>query len=561
MSNFDEIKKNSDESETELEALLADVTEVAVDESESTEKKPKKKKTIKLPKLSLPKLNWRSNRKLRLGATATAITVVVAAVIVLINVVCGILADRFPWTLDLTADQTYTLSEDSRTLAESLSAEVEIVVLLDEEYFSEPSFGSGYEDYNTVFRQFYLFTKEYETLSSGKATVSYVDLEKNPTLSSSYEEKYEATSGDILFLCGNVYRKISWTDLFEEDVDYTTYSYVVTSLVEQKLATNISSVCGGKTITVTFLTGHGENEDSIATLKSLYELNGYFTQTLDFTTAGTISDTTGAIAIVGPTKDYTLDEIKRLREWLDNDGNLGRNLFVFANYAGTCPNLYDFLSADYGITVTSNIIMETDANNYPMDFYGSYPYLPLTTITQSDLTESVADKKIIMPLTLQLLTAESDDTELELLTNHTLVSFPESSRLTALTDLLSAESNDDVVQVEADSYPVIGMAYAREYNIVNNESVQNYVVVSGSYQFADYVTSSLYENEGLAIEPLRTICSIGNTIVISGKDLSADTFSVSTLTAQVVGLGVFTLGIPLVLVVICLVVFFKRRHL
>lgn len=547
MSNFDEIKKVPDESEN----LPADIAEA---EADTIAEKPRKKKTLKLPKL-----NWRSNRKLRLGATATAITVVVVAVIVLINVVCGILADRFPWTLDLTADQTYSLSDESRAVAESVDKQIEIVALAGEEYFSNPNMGS--EEYDTIFRQFYLFTKEYESLSGGHITISYVDLEKNPTLSSSYEKTYEATSGDILFLCGDIYRKISISDLLEEDVDYTTYSYSVTSLVEQKLASNISSVCGGKTVTVTFLTGHGENEDSIAALKSLYELNGYFTQTLDFTTAQAISDTTGAIAIVGPTKDYSLDEIKRLREWLDNNGNLGRNLFVFANYAGTCPNLYDFLSADYGITITSNIIMETDANNYPMDFYGSYPYMPLTSITATDLTTSVASKKVIMPLTLQLRTAKDSDTEQSNLTNHTLVAFPESSRLTAITDLLSAEKNEDVVQVKADAYPVIGMAYAREYNVVNNEGVQNYIVVSGSYQLANYVSSSQYENEGLMVDPLRTACSIGNTVVISGKDLSADTFSVSTLTAQVLGLGVFTFGIPLTLVIVCLVVFFKRRHL
>ena len=59
MSNFDEIKKTSDGSED----LSADATEVAVDAA--TDNKAKRK---------LPKLNWRSNRKLRLGATATAIT-------------------------------------------------------------------------------------------------------------------------------------------------------------------------------------------------------------------------------------------------------------------------------------------------------------------------------------------------------------------------------------------------------------------------------------------------------------------------------------------------------
>ena len=540
MSNLDERNLNPEDSQ--------DLPVETVDEAT-----PKKRK------FTLPKLNLRTNRKLRLGATATAVTAVVVAVVVLLNVVCGLLADRFPWTLDLTADQTYSLSEESVTLAKSLTTDIEITVLAGEDYFSNPNLGS--DEYDTIFRQFYLFTKEYENLSGGKVKISYVDLDKNPTHAATYEENYEATSGDILFISGEQYRKISLNELMDEEVDYTTYTSSVTSLVEQKIATNISSVSGGKQVTVTFLTGHGENEQSISALKSLYELNGYFTQTLDFTTAGSIDSTTGAIAIVGPTKDFSLDEIKRLRDWLHNDGNLGRNLFVFANYAGTCPNLYAFLSADYGITVTDNIVLETDNNNIPMDYYGTYPYMPLTSVVSTDLTASIADKKIVMPLTLQLTTAKGSNTEEELLTNHTVVSFPESSRLVALSDLLSAESNDDLKKQEASSYPVIGMAYARDYNIVNNESVQNYVMVSGSYQFADYVKSSQYENEGLALEPLRAMCSLGDTVLISGKDLSSDTLTFSALTAQVLGLGVFTFGIPLVLIVICLVVFFKRRHL
>lgn len=547
MTNFDELNNQNETSSDVAEETVETVTEEPVAE----EAAPKAKR--------LPKLNLRTNRKFRLGATATAITVVVAAVIVLVNVVFGILADRFPWTLDLTADQTYSLSEESRSVAEKLSADVKVTVLADETYFSDPNFGS--EEYDTIFRQFYLFTKEYSSLSGGKLTTDYVDLEKNPTLSSSYQEKYSATTGDILFICGDQYRKISLNDLMDEEVDYSTYTSSVTSLVEQKLATNISSVCGGKTVTVTFLTGHGENEDSIAALKSLYELNGYYTQTLDFTSAGTISDTTGAIAIVGPVKDYSMDEIKRLRDWLKNDGNMNRNLFVFANYEGTCPNLYDFLSADYGITVTGNIIMETDANNYPMDIYGSYPYYPMTTVTSSDLTLPVANQKVIMPLTLQLLTAKTDDTENEILTNHPVVTFPESSRLTSMQDLKDAASNDDVTKLEAETYPVIGMAYARDFNVVNNEGVENHIVVCGSDTMPLYASNSTYENEGLLIEPLRTLCSLGDTVVISGKGLNNETFSMSSLTATALGLGVFTLGIPLVLIVICLVVFFKRRHL
>ncbi len=549
MNTFDENKKIPAESKDLPSEIPVDATETV----EAVVEKPKKK-------FALPKLNLRSNRKLRLGATATAFTVIITAVILLFNVVCGVLADRYPWTLDLTADKTYSLSEESEAVAKAVKNDIKIIVLASESHFESPNFGS--DSYNTIFRQFHHFAKQYEELSGGKISVSYVDLEKNPTLSSTYEQNYGAESGNILFTCGDQYRKIALTDLFEEQMDYTTYTSSITSFVEQKLATNISSVSGGKTVTVTFLTGHEEDQNAITALKKLYELNGYLTQTVDFTTAATITDTTGALAIVGPVKDYSLDEIKRLRDWMDNDGKKGRNLFVFANYAGTCPNLYDFLSVDYGITVTSNIIMETDANNYPMDYMGSYPYMPFTEILSTDLTgTNVAGKKVIMPLTLQLLTAKGTDDKEDVLTNHSLITFSESCRLTPIADLLTEKEEDDFIKIEADKYPVVGMAYARDYDVVNNEEVANHVVVSGSYNLTAFTTAAQYENEGLILEPLRTLCSLGDTVVISGKYLSAETLSFSSLTATVLGLGVFTIGIPLILIIICLVVFFKRRHL
>ena len=495
--------------------------------------------------------NFRTNRKLRIGTTATAFTAIVVAVVVVLNVVCGLLADRFPWTLDLTEEKTYSLSDESIAVAESIKSEIEIVVLYSEDSFSNPNLGS--DELNTIFRQFYLFTKEYGTRSDGKVTTKYVDLVANPALETEYQSKYNASAGDVLFLCGNQYRLIALTDLWSEDTDYYTYSYV-NSLVEQKLASNISSVSGGKTITVTFLTGHGEDDSTISSLKSLYELNGYFTQTLNFSTAETISDTTGALVIAGPTEDYTIEEIKRLREWLDNDGKRNRHLFVYCNYAGTCPNLYDFLEKDYGITVTDNLIIETDDSKYLYP----YPSVPITEIEGTDLTGPVSGENVIMSLTLQLKTSLSSDTETEIKTNHTLIEFPESSRLVSTTELDTSSAEDGV---PADEYPVIGMAYARDYTIADGkDGVANYVIVSGSHTFISLREEANYENEGLILEPLRTICSLGDAPVISDKNVSAETVSYSSATALTLGF-LFVLGLPLILIITCLVVFFKRRHL
>ena len=91
--------------------------------------------------------------------------------------------------------------------------------------------------------------------------------------------------------------------------------------------------------------------------------------------------------------------------------------------------------------------------------------------------------------------------------------------------------------------------------------LSNYVVVSGSYQMIGYIEDSRYTNEEMLLTPMRTVCSLGDTTVISGKDLATEYTSFTAMTALLLGVVVFTVGIPLVLVVIALVVFFKRRHL
>ena len=55
--------------------------------------------------------------------------------------------------------------------------------------------------------------------------------------------------------------------------------------------------------------------------------------------------------IAAPSKDYTDDEIKKIREWMNNGGNLGRNLAVFVNYQADCPNpvSYTHLAISSGV--------------------------------------------------------------------------------------------------------------------------------------------------------------------------------------------------------------------
>ncbi len=525
---------------------MKEFEENAVQTAEEPEKKAPKKKPAH-------RLNWKNNRKLRLGTTATVFTVVVIAAVMVFNVIVGILYDRFPLSLDLTADGTFTMSEEGREVAKKVTEDLEILVFLNETVFSAPS--TGNDTLDTILRQFYIFTQEYHSLSNGHITTKYLDMDSDPTLSTKYKE-YSVESGSILFRTAEHYRVISIDDLYLYEYDSYSYNYVYSSVVEQKLASTVNTVCGGKTVTLTFLTGHGENESVITEMQNLYKLNGYLVNTLNLSTATEIDETTEAMIIVGPTSDYTIDEITRLRSWLNNDGKLNRDLFVMCNYLADCPNLYDFLESDYGITVTDNLIVETDTDNYLM-VYADGELMPITTVLDTDMTAEIAEDSVMMPYTLQLKTAFGSDTTEESVTNYPIIQFPESIKLipqASLTEDSTAE------QVDADEYPVIGMAYAKELRDTSAHSGETNVIVSGSFLYPALTDFYQYVNEALTLEPIRSICSLGDTVVISAMDLSTPTLSYSVAEAQAIEI-VMVIVIPLALVTVSLVVFLKRRHL
>ncbi len=496
-------------------------------------------------------------RKLRIGATATAVTVAVVVLVLLLNVVMRLLNERFPLVLDVTADKAFTLSEQSRTVAAAVDKDVAITVFAQETQLSNPSFGS---DLDIIARQFYQFSKDYSTLTKGKVKVEYVDLEGDPTKLTAYSD-YNISTGSILFRCEALYRTITLDDLYVMDDSNYQYTgeYSITSKVEQMLAANINAVVSGNSKTVTFLTGHSEYTGVITSLKNLYELNGYLTEQIDYTTAAAkISDSTGVVVIAAPAADYTVDEISRLRKWLLNDGKRNRHLLVLCNPAavGKCTNLYEFLQEDYGIEVTDKLIAETNENNVPA---GMGEYYPLSQIGLTELTVDVSEKTVVMPVTLQLKLHYDADIEKNALTNHAVVSFEETAKL---VDAQMVAENKTPTKADAETYPVVGMAYAYDYDFDSeNKPVSNYVLVSGSCLSANFVTNALYENEDMFVYPMRTMCDLGDTLVISGRTTTNTLLYFSELTGDILGIGVFTVGIPAVVLILGLVVFFKRRHL
>ena len=532
--------------EESLEEFLSE--DAAEEEAPEQDGKAKGKK---------PKKSKMDSRRFRYGSMATAITAVVAVLVVVLNVVVSLLADRFPINIDLTQNKLFSLSDNSVEIAKSINKDVQVIVFGSEDLYKNPNMGSDYYQVEALYKEIYKALQQYTSYSGGKVTVKYEDLNLNPQLATQYT-KYEVTSGDILLLCGDRYQKASFNDMYEISGDGYTQAQTVSSKVEVALASRIKNVMRDTVQVITAFVGHEEDEDTVSALKSIYEANGYEFKELNLASSEEIDANTVAGLIVGPTKDFTAEEIERLQKWLDNDGKLDRNLMVFADFQAECKNLYEFLNVEYGLEVTDNLIMETSLTR-TFRYSGYYPYADTAdTEFTKDLSGSA---NVLTPLTRQIVTHKENNSENSLY-NVPIITFPESAKLMKIKDATDENaSSEDDKSFAADAYPINGMAASVKWTYVDNEQVKTNVILSGSTQMILAASQANVKNENVLMSALGAMTGVVDDINVSTKSLERDTITFSDSTTLIVGLGVFTVGIPVIILIICLVVFLKRRHL
>ena len=504
-------------------------------------------------KTPAPKKRKKLSRKWRYGAASTALTVVVIVGVVLLNLVASVLEDRYPLNLDLTANETYTLSQDCVDIAAAVDEDVEVVVFQDETYYRAPNLGQ--EDLNTVARQFYEAMKQCNTASGGRIQTRYINYADNPTLVAKYAE-YDVDENAILFLSATRHSVTTLADMFT--YDETTLQYygslsVTESLVEQKVATHLLKVTGNLS-PVVVLTGHGENSYTLQNVTTVLENNAYDVETCDLTKSESINEDAITLVIPAPTTDYSHDEVVIIRDWLQQNGEYSRNVVLFTDYTAACPNLYELVEEEYGLAVSREMIRETKS-------YLSTPYAPYGDIAESDLVGDIAGSQVLSQFTQRILLTKEQNPELSLY-NMPLISFGSSAQLASLDDIQA----DTEKPYDADTYPLYGAAYAHKQvpSPTADMTVNSYAFVYGSPYFLDpsvlsYITAA--ENEELFVRTFNATSGSENTVTVSSRSVDTTVLAFADSTQKWLGIGVFTVALPAATLLIGLIIFLKRRHL
>lgn len=491
----------------------------------------------------------RGNR-LKRGGVTTLMAVIFIAIVVVVNILVGALTERFPsLNIDLTAEKLNTLSDQALEIARGVRQDTKIYLIGSEEAYRQNRLGAQYSQYGLDYSQVATLAEKLQE-ANPKITMEFVDPDTNPKFISDHASD-SLSSGSVLLETEARSRVLDISDLFALRTDKTTYQTEAVSQVDSALAGALEMVNMENVPLIAIATGHNEMLDSssLSAFTDLMEGQNFEVREIDFLTEE-IPEETQVVMIPTPQNDYTTEEIEKLRAYLDDDeSEAHRTLLVtFHTTQDKLPKLEGFLE-EWGFSLGEGMVAETDSSR----MMAGYPSFLLVNAEQDEVLPD-GDYQ-------NLAVRESRPLSLLFKNNNNIATYPlwsTADSAFAFVDEASAENPETGVQTVA--------AMADTYQTLDSGNWRRCVIVFGtSFVFTDsFINAPAYGDRNYIRDLLQlTTGTDGSQVTVETKQVQTRVLDVSASQSTVIllGLGVFTIGLPLVIVIVGLVVFLKRRHL
>ena len=509
--------------------------------TEDTKAKKAKNKKSKPQKEKGKFKKFMKSRKAKHGTVAMAITALVIVMVIVLNIIIGLLVNRFPdLELDLTSNNSFALQDDTIDYVSHLNNDVTVYILMEKDKF---------ESQGTYFVQAQKMLNKMASKSDGKMKIKYVDLTSNPSFTSNYPNvDWQSSSANniVLVESGKQYKVLTLTDCFEYDEQtynyYGTYSFTGTK-IEQAVVTAILNVTTDDKVVVDMIKGN--NEQDYSSLKSLLENNAYQVNEVSLATGDFDKDAKVAI-MYAPSVDLDEKIVEKLSTWLSNDGKYGRSLiYVPTADMGEMPNLDDFLK-EWGMSIDRGYVFETDETAL---VNASSPYA--FTVSYGDYyKDNLKNSKIPVVVSESHAVNITDEN-----TAHALLKTTNKAGVLPIDADKSWDYKDAITGN--------GENVAAEGVMTNEDKKSSKVVVFGSYvMFSDTIMQyNSFNNSAYFMNVINTIADKEDVgITIESKSIDNTELGITDVATQNTMLIVFVIVIPIAILVAGFVFWLRRRN-
>lgn len=265
--------------------------------------------------------------------------------------------------IDVTANQIYTLSDQSKKALESIDQDIKIYVFGIDEKTSVVGLIKQYAETNNRI--------SYEMLSMD------TNLEK--------VQEFELEEGySIIVVESGESKKIIDASTDFHSYDYTTYAEIDTT--EQTLTNSILGLSTENKPKVYFVEGHEEfsiskeegTQAELGVLTTYLKNEAFELESVNLTTTDSVPEDCDVLAIMSPSTDFLENEAQAVINYINQGGNIFLTSDVLSQNT-TFPNLQKILDA-YGVSVENGYVLETNDKNV----VSNYPYIFKPQISSSN---------------------------------------------------------------------------------------------------------------------------------------------------------------------------------
>lgn len=485
------------------------------------------KNKLRQCKKTLKEMGKIDRKILKNGSFSMLYTVLLVAVIVVINLIIGEVPEKYT-QLDVSEQKLYTISDETVKFLRDLQEDVTIYHIVQ----------NGNED--EILEK---MLNRYEETSK-HITVETKDPVLYPNFTSQYT-KDSVSDNSLIVVNGEKSKVIAYNSLYEANYDYYTGSSSTTGFDgEGQIDSAISYVTSEDIPVLYTLQGHGELEMNSSLTESLERAN-YQVESLNLLTEENVPDDTGCLLIASPQTDISEEEAEKIISYLEKGGKS----MIFTDYTNVeMPNLKKVLE-NYGITKKDGVVLEEDTKHYMMQI----PYYLIPDMESTDIIEELVqdNRYILMPVSqgIQTLDSYRDTLTIEpILTT--------SSNAYIKTDVENMKTFEKEEGNESGEF-YLGVAVTETVDDENETQIAYYSSSSLLDEATDQQVSG--GNTELIVNTLRWMCENETPVI----QVTSKNMMVSNLTIPEYDAGYWaaiTCGIiPAAFLLAGTVIWFKRR--
>lgn len=470
----------------------------------------------------------RNKKLLKHGTYSMAVTAVVIAIVVVLNLVVQEIPSKYR-EIDLSSQKLYTIGEQTEKILKNLKKDVTLYYIAQD--------GTESSDIKNLL-------EKYEE-GSKHITVEQKDPAVSPKFASQYTSD-NISNNSIIVVCGDKSKVVDYSSMYETSINYQTYSQEVTGFDgEGQLTSAINYVVSDNMPVLYNLEGHDESSMS-ETMKETIEKANIEIKSLNLLSEEAVPDDAECLFIFAPATDLTKEEADKIISYLENGGKA----LIVSNYTDEDMSNFESVLENYGVQPVDGIVLEGNTDNY----VSQNPYYLLPNIESGEINSELSSQSryVLVPLAQGIKKADNIRDTLNI--SSILTTSDSAYSKTNLKDMDTMEKEDGDIEGPFD------LAVSITEKVGDDKETQIAYFASASI-FNDSINSMVSgTNYELLSASLAWMCSTDDSNQISIPSKSYDTTTLTVPTADINFWSIFVTGVlPVCTLLIGFGIWMKRR--